>query len=264
MKSADSLWPFALTVGTSDHPKDGACLMSVVSWLVYGDLSDQPACVSEVVGEVARHVNDLLPDYRRQPLKSYIARLIDTSDGDSTERARLRFVHQYIIEELFPLGLAAAGLDFLIPVLRRVAPNHVVRLKPFVDEMGDKMDYNVALDSVPQSGDPNDGAMAKGWLRAAEENGIPAAFVIHDGKIAWIGHPMAMDEPLAKITAGEWSPSEMAKKRLVEKTKERKATLVRAKVLSGARTAVPLVCAAAVVPPTPRVTPVNDVAVVPV
>jgi hypothetical protein len=135
MKSADSLWPFALTVGTSDHPKDGACLMSVVSWLVYGDLSDQPACVSEVVGEVARHVNDLLPDYRRQALKPYIPRLIDTNDRDSIERARLCFIHEYIIEELFPLGLEAAGLDFLIPVLCRVAPNHVIRLKPYVDEI---------------------------------------------------------------------------------------------------------------------------------
>ena len=109
--------------------------MSVVSWLVYGDLSDQPACVSEVVAELARSVNDLLPDYRRQALKSYIPRLIDTNDEDSTERARLRFVHQYIIEKLFPLGLAAAGLEFLIPVVRRVAPNHVIRLKPFVDEI---------------------------------------------------------------------------------------------------------------------------------
>ena len=109
--------------------------MSVVSWLVYGDLSDQPACVSEVVAELARSVNDLLPDYRRQALKSYIPRLIDTNDEDSTERARLRFVHQYIIEKLFPLGLAAAGLEFLIPVVRRVAPNHFVRLKPFVDEI---------------------------------------------------------------------------------------------------------------------------------
>ena len=135
MKSTDSLWPFALTVGTSEHPKDGACLMSIVSWLVYGDLSDQPACVSEVVGKVARHVNDLLPDYRRQALKPYIPRLIDTNDRDSVERARLCFIHEYIIEELFPLGLEAAGLDFLIPVLRRVAPNHVIRLKPYVDEI---------------------------------------------------------------------------------------------------------------------------------
>jgi hypothetical protein len=41
---------------------------------------------------------------------------------------------------------------------------------------------------------------------------------------------MEMDEPLAKVTAGDWDPSEMAKKRLAEKTKERKATVVREKV----------------------------------
>ena len=39
-----------------------------------------------------------------------------------------------------------------------------------------------------------------------------------------------MDEPLAKITAGDWDPATMASKRLVEKTKERKATVVREKV----------------------------------
>ena len=79
-------------------------------------------------------------------------------------------------------------------------------VKPFVDEMGDKMDYSVALDTVPEKGDPNDGAMARTWMKAAEENGIPTAFVVHDGKIAWIGHPMEMDEPLAKITAGDVGP----------------------------------------------------------
>ena len=86
--------------------------MSVVSWLVYGDLSDQPACVSEVVAEVARNANDILPDYRRQALKSYIPRLIDTNDGASTERARLRFVHRYIIEKLFPLVWRPRGSSF--------------------------------------------------------------------------------------------------------------------------------------------------------
>ena len=100
-------------------------------------------------------------------------------------------------------------------------------VKPFVDEMGDKMDYSVALDDVPEGGDADDGAMAKTWMEAAEENGIPTAFVIRDGKIAWIGHPMEMDEPLAKITAGDWDLADLAKERLVEKVKERKATAVQ-------------------------------------
>ena len=94
------------------------------------------------------------------------------------------------------------------------------RVKPFVDEMGDKMDYSIALDNVPGGGDPNDGAMAKSWMKAAEEHGIPTAFVVHDGKIAWIGHPMELDKPLAKILVGEWDPSAQATKRLAEKAKE--------------------------------------------
>jgi thiol-disulfide isomerase/thioredoxin len=103
-------------------------------------------------------------------------------------------------------------------------------VKPFVEEMGDKMDYSVALDTVPDGGNPNDGAMARTWMAAAEEHGIPAAFVIHDGKIAWIGHPMQMDEPLAKITAGQWDLAATAKTRLAEKTAERKVTAVRDRV----------------------------------
>ena len=103
-------------------------------------------------------------------------------------------------------------------------------VKPFVDEMGDKMDYAVALDEVSGSADPFDGAMAKTWMKAAEENGIPAAFLIHDRKIAWIGHPTELDGPLAKVVAGDWDPRETAEKRLALKTKERKASVVREKV----------------------------------
>ena len=35
------------------------------------------------------------------------------------------------------------------------------KVKPFVAEMGDKMDYRVALDSVPEKGKAMDGVMAK-------------------------------------------------------------------------------------------------------
>jgi thiol-disulfide isomerase/thioredoxin len=103
-------------------------------------------------------------------------------------------------------------------------------VKPYLEEMGDKMDYSVALDRVPEKGDANEGAMALTWMKAAEENGIPSAFIVHDGKIAWIGHPMAMDEPLEKVTAGDWDPRAKAAGRLAEKAKERKMMAVRQKV----------------------------------
>ena len=104
------------------------------------------------------------------------------------------------------------------------------RVKPFVEEMGDQMDYAVALDDVPEKGDPHDGAMAKGWMNAAEEDGIPTAFVVRGGKITWIGHPMDLDSPLARIVDGTWDPGDSIGNRLAVKTRERKASSVREKV----------------------------------
>jgi len=78
-------------------------------------------------------------------------------------------------------------------------------VKPFVDEMGDKMSYRVAMDVVPEGGKGGEGKMAAGWMKAAGQDGIPTAFIINkDNKIAWIGHPASMDEPLEKIVTGSW------------------------------------------------------------
>jgi thiol-disulfide isomerase/thioredoxin len=79
------------------------------------------------------------------------------------------------------------------------------KVKPFVEEMGDKMAYRVAVDAVGDKEKANEGAMAKTWMTAAGQDGIPTAFIINkEGKVAWIGHPMSMDEPLEKITSGSW------------------------------------------------------------
>jgi thiol-disulfide isomerase/thioredoxin len=76
----------------------------------------------------------------------------------------------------------------------------------FVEKMGDTMSYTVARDVVP-AGDErgSNGFMARNWMDAAGQNGIPSAFVIdREGRVAWIGHPMSMDEPLAAVMAGTW------------------------------------------------------------
>lgn len=83
---------------------------------------------------------------------------------------------------------------------------------PFVEGMGDKMDYRVALDD--KSGDPQ-GAMANTWLLAAGQNGIPCSIIVdQQGMIAWIGHPMEMDGPLKQIVAGEFNPEAEAQRRV--------------------------------------------------
>ena len=63
------------------------------------------------------------------------------------------------------------------------------KVAKFVETMGDQMGYAVALDA-------EDGFMAKNWMEAAEQRGIPAAFVVREGKVAWIGHPMSMEKTL--------------------------------------------------------------------
>lgn len=63
---------------------------------------------------------------------------------------------------------------------------------PFVKKMGDRMTYRVALDDKTQDAE---GWMAEHWWpRKVNHHGIPTAFIIKDGFIAWIGHPMGLNE----------------------------------------------------------------------
>jgi len=82
-------------------------------------------------------------------------------------------------------------------------------VEPFVKKMGDKMTYRVALDDKSQE---KDGWMAVNWMKAAEQNGIPTAFIVdQQGRIAWIGHPMMLDEKLLeKIMAGKFDTAAYA------------------------------------------------------
>ena len=85
-------------------------------------------------------------------------------------------------------------------------------VEPFVKDMGDKMAYTVAMDDIPAADGEKpgrnasmNGKMAKNWMAAAGQSGIPTAFIVNgEGKVAWIGHPMSMEEPLEKITSGKW------------------------------------------------------------
>jgi thiol-disulfide isomerase/thioredoxin len=57
--------------------------------------------------------------------------------------------------------------------------------------------YRLAIDA----GD----ATSEAYMKAAQQSGIPTAFIVgKDAVVEWIGHPMTMDEPLAKIAAGDW------------------------------------------------------------
>lgn len=72
----------------------------------------------------------------------------------------------------------------------------IEKVKPFVKEMGEKMSYRVALDDTSAE---KKGFMAVNWMAAAEQNGIPTAFIVgKEGKILWIGHPAGLEPDLIK------------------------------------------------------------------
>jgi len=75
---------------------------------------------------------------------------------------------------------------------------YLQKVEDFVRHQGDKMDYRVAVDG-PQ------GEIAKAWMAAAGEGGIPASFIVgKDGRIAWIGYPANLDEVLQQVLAGKF------------------------------------------------------------
>jgi thiol-disulfide isomerase/thioredoxin len=117
-------------------------------------------------------------------------------------------------------------------------------VEPFVKEMGEKMAYRVAMDAVPTGKDPGQGAMAKSWMDAARQEGIPTAFVVNnEGKIAWIGHPNELEKPLEKVIAGTWdlkAAAEEGRKRAAESRKEDESKGKAEKLLQGLREAMEL------------------------
>jgi hypothetical protein len=56
---------------------------------------------------------------------------------------------------------------------------------------------NVAMDDAS-------GTLASHWVEAAGQGGIPAAYVVQDGRVVWIGEPQDLAQPLAEILAGRY------------------------------------------------------------
>ncbi len=101
----------------------------------------------------------------------------------------------------------------------------------FVKKMGKEMDYRVAIDLVPEDGDPRDGKVVMNWMIPSEQEGIPAAFIINaEGKIAWIGHPAEMEEPLEQIVDGTWNLAAATEKMAAVKAEQRAARAMQKKL----------------------------------
>ncbi|WP_346320891.1 TlpA disulfide reductase family protein [Chitinophaga sp. YIM B06452] len=79
----------------------------------------------------------------------------------------------------------------------------------FVQQMGNKMDFNVITDSKDQF-------MGNSWMKAAGQEGIPCTIMVKDGTILWMGHPVELDSVVNVVLSGKYDV-EASKKAREEK-----------------------------------------------
>jgi hypothetical protein len=72
-----------LSAGRHRNPRRGACFMEFASYLAGERWSDHPACTDRVLGALARGVNDVVLDERRDELIPLIPRIIGLRSSDS-------------------------------------------------------------------------------------------------------------------------------------------------------------------------------------
>ena len=69
------------------------------------------------------------------------------------------------------------------------------KIEPFIKELGSNMTYRVAVDLIPENEKACDGKMAETWMATSGEDTIPTAYFVNkEGKIAWIGHSIELEE----------------------------------------------------------------------
>jgi hypothetical protein len=82
-----------LGYGAHASYEEGMCLMEAVSYVAGEDFTDRPECVSPVLAEFGRTLNDGLPYDARQRLTSLIPKLIGTVNPKQDQRDGLRCAH---------------------------------------------------------------------------------------------------------------------------------------------------------------------------
>jgi thiol-disulfide isomerase/thioredoxin len=83
-------------------------------------------------------------------------------------------------------------------------PNNTAeKVAMFVNKRGPQLGYTFAY--------ADDRDTYDAWMSAAGQHGIPCSFLVdQQGKLAYIGHPMYLDEVLPRVVAGTWKGREDA------------------------------------------------------
>jgi len=98
---------------------------------------------------------------------------------------------------------AAAGL-VVFPVTTTDKRNTLKQVEEFVAKRGPKLGVPFAVCETDD--------MDRAWFKASGQQGIPCSFVVDkQGKVAFIGHPMELDEVLPLVLAGTWKGEESVK-----------------------------------------------------
>lgn len=96
----------------------------------------------------------------------------------------------------------AKGLE-VIGLTSKDPNNSQKAVEEFVAKNGKKFSYRFAY--------CDDRDTDKAYMEAAKQDGIPCSFVIgKDGKIAFIGHPMELDDVLPLVLDGKWEGKKSA------------------------------------------------------
>jgi hypothetical protein len=96
--------------GAHDHPDDGMCVMEMVAYIAREAHSDNPQCVSPVIGAFMRSWNDGLDDDDRQQLKALIPVVMDTRSTPEDEERRAWMALDWLVRVHAPAWLRLAGL----------------------------------------------------------------------------------------------------------------------------------------------------------
>ncbi len=108
-------------------PGDGqACVMEYVALLAGEEWSDRPSCTHPVLAEMARCVNDRLPDSERHRLVPLIGRLFGTGEGDFDHEA-------HVLRVRLAAWCAREVLDLVRPEDREVAERAVMAAEGWCD-----------------------------------------------------------------------------------------------------------------------------------